>query len=757
MKGKVTDSSTREPLAGVSIYIDKMGAATSNAEGIYEVKTLVGTHTVEFKFIGYAAASRTILIKEGETVVLDVPLVVSATELGVMVVSAGKFEQKLDEITVSMDVLKPALIENKNTTSVDDIMQQIPGVNILDGQANIRGGSGFSYGAGSRVMVLVDDLPLLTADAGDVKWNFIPIENLEQVEIIKGASSVLFGSSALNGVINFRTSYPKDTAHTSVSISSGFYDRPKRSELVWWGNKAPVYSNASFFHSRQIKNFDLVIGGNGFFDDGYRLLEKEQRGRFNFGTRYRFQKIKGLSAGINGNYMDARGGNFILWKSADSAFYPQGDSIQEYHNTRATLDPFITYFTQGGNRHSLRTRFYESNNKNSTNQGAVADTWYGEYQFQLHLKNDLTITNGIVGTRSTVVSDSVYGHHLSKNFAFFSQWDKKFKRLIISAGVRTEYFKVDSAETKTKINLGKDTLNIPVHPVFRAGLNYQLFSHTHLRTSYGQGYRFPTVAEKFISTNVNGLPVLPNPDLKPETGWSAEIGARQEFKIAGLHGFLDLAGFRQEYKNMMEFTFGYWVPPGTANPNDPITMLTHFGAKSINVGRARITGAEISAAVDGTIGKTRITVFGGYTYILPIELDYDSATSGGTYNGNILKYRYEHTAKIDVQADYKKWSTGLSIRYNSFMKNIDRSFQSELFNDIFPTSHTNLYILPGLKEYREQHNKGDWVFDYRISYELAKGMRIAVVINNIFNREYMGRPGDIQPPRTFALMVSMKI
>ncbi len=336
LKGKITDDKTKEAFGGVSVYIDKIGSAISNPDGIYEVKILAGSHSIEFKFIGYTTKSQTILIKEGETAVLDIALTPEATELGVMVVSAGKFEQKLDEVTVSMDVLKPVIIENKNTTSVENILEQVPGVNVLDGQANIRGGSGFSYGAGSRVMVLVDDLPLLSGDAGDVKWDFIPVENIEQVEIIKGASSALFGSSALNGVINFRTSYPKDTAHTSVSLSSGVYNKPKRDELVWWGNTNPIYSNASFFHSRQIKNFDLTIGGNAFSDDGYRKLENEQRYRFNFGTRYRFQKIKGLSAGINGNYRDTNGGLFLLWQSGDSAYYPQGGSVSRYHTTRAT-------------------------------------------------------------------------------------------------------------------------------------------------------------------------------------------------------------------------------------------------------------------------------------------------------------------------------------------------------------------------------------------------------------------------------------
>ena len=64
----------------------------------------------------------------------------------------------------------------------------------MDGQANIRGGSGYSYGAGSRVMLLMDDLPILTGDVNEVKWNYLPVEIIGQVEVIKGASSALYGS-----------------------------------------------------------------------------------------------------------------------------------------------------------------------------------------------------------------------------------------------------------------------------------------------------------------------------------------------------------------------------------------------------------------------------------------------------------------------------------------------------------------------------------------------------------------------------------
>lgn len=754
LKGKITDAKTKEGLGGVNIYANEEGVAVSDTGGHYKIHISAGEYIMKFKFIGYSTAVHKVIIRENEITTLNLSLVAEATELGIVVISAGKFEQKIEEITVSMDVIKPALIENKNPTNVEDLMQQCPGVNILEGQANIRGGSGFSYGAGTRVLVLVDDLPILTADATDVKWGFMPIENIEQVEIIKGASSALFGSSALNGVINFRTSYPRDSARTNVNFSSGFYDKPKRKELVWWDNANPFFSNASILHSRQIKNLGVVLGGSGFSDEGYRKLEKEQRVRFNCGTLYKFEKIKGLSAGINANYMGAKGGLFILWQNGDSAYYPQGGSVTNYNNIRATIDPFIIYYTPKQNKHSLRSRYYLAVNKNNTNQESISKVWHKEYQYHMRFEKNLNIINGITGNYSEVTSDSMYGNHFGTNIGIFSQLDKKFDRLILSLGTRGEYFKMDTAQTKYKINFGKRTVTSPIYPVLRTGINYRIFSHTHLRTSLGQGYRFPSVAEKYISTKVNGLILYPNPYLKPETGWSAEFGLKQGFKIAEMSGYFDLAVFWQEYKNMMEFTFGYWdVPPGT-----PIWFYPkYFGAKSINVGKSQIKGAEITIITEGKVYNVTLSILGGYTYIIPIDLDYDSAQSKGTYDGNILKYRYEHTSKADIQAEYKKFSAGISMRYNSFMKNIDASFQTELFSDIFPTLNSGIYILPGLKEYREKHNTGDIVFDGRISYKFSSTVKTALIVNNIFNREYMGRPGDVQPPRSYSFALSVKI
>jgi len=300
--GKITDSKTRESLAGATIYVDKNTGVTSDKKGNYLIRVYSKQITLHFQYIGYIPTSKSFDVIPGDTITLNISLEFNINVLNEIVVSAGKFEQKLSDVTVSMEVIKPRRIINTNATSMEMIINQIPGIDILDGQPNIRGGSGYSYGAGSRVLVLVDDLPILSPDAGDVKWNFLPVENISQVEIIKGASSVLYGSSALSGVINIRTAFPQVEPNTNITGFSSIYMNPNRKELVWWDNPPMIYGT-HFLHTRKIKNLDMVIGGNLFKDQGYRELEYDRWGRGNVNLKYFDKKVNGLVYGINTNIM----------------------------------------------------------------------------------------------------------------------------------------------------------------------------------------------------------------------------------------------------------------------------------------------------------------------------------------------------------------------------------------------------------------------------------------------------------------------
>jgi len=771
LKGKLLDDLGYE-LIGSDIYIDGKMVATTNNSGEYSVEVNVGKHEVTFKSFGFDDITESITIKEGEVLVKDMTYNDDKNLIEEVVVSAGKFEQKIGEITVSMAILKPDLIENKNTVTCEEIIEQVPGVNMQENQISIRGGSGFSYGAGSRVLLMVDDMPMLAGDANDIKWSSLPIENLEQIEIIKGASSVLYGSSALNGVVHIRTGFPKIKPRTNVRIFSGFYDTPyadykgsnltgtsdstfKRKDQKWWVEPR-YYTGVNFFHSRRVKeNLDLTFGGAGFKDLGYRQGEWEERGRLNTNLRYRSKKIDGLAIGLNSNGQVSKGTLFFLWQDADSVLIPQGGTdtatttLSDYQTIRINVDPYLTYFSKKGYKHSLRSRWYNTTNRNNTNQAATANTYYAEYQFSKRNKEKSNhFTAGLTTMYTSVVSE-LYGNHNSNNLAAYAQVDKKFfDKLNISGGIRFEYFRIDTAETSSSFTIGESKL--PVQPVLRAGATYELGQYTFLRASYGQGYRFPTIAEKYVSTSVSLLNVFPNPMVEPETGWSAEIGLKQGFKINKFKGYIDIAGFANQYDNMMEFMFGVYNSDGS--PWDYATgfpSLSNFGAQSQNVQTARITGFDIQLMGAGHLtDDLQFNIFSGYTYMNPISLNTDSAYVSTFSNDstNMLKYRFTHLVKIDFQIDYKIWSVGLSARYNSFTPNIDKIFQTELIPGIA--------ILPGMDTYRLTRNRGDWVFDSRIACQVKKYLKASFVIKNLLNREYMSRPGDVMPPRTYAVQMS---
>ena len=750
ISGVVSDFKTKETLVGVNVIINDTKVIATDEKGFFSTELEPGKYTFEYRLVGYTSKKRIERFKENEVITMNMRLEEESKVLEEFVVSAGKFEQKLTDVTVSMDIIKASMIENTNTQNVTTALQQAPGVMIMDQQASIRGGSGYSYGAGSRVLLLVDDLPLLGGASGVAYWEFAPVENIDQIEIIKGASSALYGSSALNGVINIRTKYPKSEPETKLMFTSGFYGNPAREAAKWWGNTQPIFSGTQFLHSRTIGNFDLVVGGNIFSDNGYREGDNGQLARINFNTRWRNSKIKGLSYGINFNFMKWDGGKFLMWKDGDSGIYKPSPSFNNYRvfNTRMNIDPYLTYFSSTGNRHSLKTRFYKTENRNSTNQKNDDNLFYGEYQFQKYLEDNLTWTSGITGNYYESVAQ-IYGSekHYGASAAAYSQLDKKLKNFTASLGVRWEAYRMDKDKTDSR-------------PVFRTGLNYKLFEHTNLRASFGQGFRYPTISEKFVQTSAGQLNIFPNDSLKPERGWSAEIGLKQGFKISNFQGYFDVAGFWTEYYDMIEFEFGYHFPYAAAF-YPPDTVFKYLGFKSYNVSNARITGVDLTIAGQGKFFGLPVSLMAGYTYTNPVDLNIKPEDRAKTSaRNNMLKYRFYHSAKGDVEVSVRKIDIGFSLNYNSFIVNIDKAFEDSLrLPDGKPIIKDGkpMFILPGLKEYREINDKGQVIFDARIGFDLSDKSRISIVVRNIFNKEYMIRPADVQAPRTFALQYMLKL
>ncbi len=758
--GTVKDGNSGELLVGARVEV--MGGdlrTASDLNGEFELPLNQYPVWIKCSISGYMLDS--IQVKKAQVIAFE--LFEQVLEIRTVVVSAGRRNQNIEDVSVSMEIITPELINNKGYSNLEQVVDQSPGVYAMDGQVSIRGGGGYAYGAGSRVLLLWNGIPMMSPDVGDAKWNSIPMEQTSQIEIMKGASSVLYGSGALNGVIALREKEPGPKGTLKAKIQSGIYDNPRRSSMKWW-DKNPTFHLADLYFGKSKKNIGFTIGANAYIDSGYRKEENEERYRLNGSIYYKPKKYKNLKAGLSYNMQYQDIGVFVLWKNDSMGLEPQDNTIDRQRSIRISVDPYVKLYDKYKNKHYFRSRYYlvTTGNVKNVYASSLAEMYYFDYQFQRNLSAGNTLTAGFSNTNNRVVS-WVFGDHLSENAAAYAQLESKFRKMDLSLGMRLECYKIDTLDFDSNIYfkyLNKeeilDSLAVPIYPIFRAGWHYELSPSSHIRASLGQGIRFPSVAERFVSTSVGGLIIFKNPNLKPEKGWAAEVGYKQILKMGDWKGYFDVSGFVNQYSNMVEFTFGVYNPDTIAlslNPEDLGYIINWVGFQAQNAERARIAGIEFSFNSTGKIGDVDLTSLLGYTYMDPVSLNQDSLyrqTFSDT-SINLLKYRFRHLAKVDIQASYKKFFVGFSCRYNSYMQNIDRVFEQNL-----DPSGGELYILPGLAEYRAKYNKGNFIVDTRMGYKINDAMKINFIANNLLNAEYVTRPGDIQPPRSFVLQLQFQ-
>ncbi|HXH18857.1 MAG TPA: TonB-dependent receptor, partial [Chitinophagales bacterium] len=649
-------------------------------------------------------------------------------DLGLVTVSASKYEKKFGEESVSVEVLTPEFIQNTNAVTLDKAVEKVPGVNFVGETMNIRGGAGYSANAGSRVLMLLDGVPWLTPQNSGIQFWALPMESVKQVEIIKGASSTLYGSSALNGTMNLITENPRSEPYSKIQLFYGLYENPLkgRRKEFYWSDRLQMFHGAAFAHRRKVNGkFDFAVNGAFNHDDSYLISDTKTRQRFFFKTRYRPKE--NITIGINGNFAYLYGGFYFLWADYDTT--PRGDSLAYVTDSTGTyrefpfnIDPHITVFDKKGNKHQIKGRYYYIMTRTTEGEDTDAGLSYGEYTFHSSIKSlGLDFVAGLSGTHS-IIDSKIFEKRKSSNGAVFLQIDKKIAdKVTLTGGGRLEVFQLD-------------TLDMELQPIGRAGVNYRLAKKSYLRGSFGTGYRYPSIAEKFVKTVRSGQYVVPNFGLTPESSWSAELGFKQEFQISQWVGYLDVAGYISQYYDMMEFTI---APDSVTRKYYPDAFFAFW---SENVTDSRISGFEISALGQGKIFNIITNFLIGYTYMSPIDLNYNPEEPKYQNRSNILNFRFRHSAKADIECAYKGVTFGATASISSFIENID-----PLLN-----------LIPGVANWRKYHEEPSYFIDARIGYNFTENMRALFIAKNITNNQYSIRPGFIEAPRNYTLQLSYK-
>ena len=116
--------------------------------------------------------------------------------------------------------------------------------------------------------------------------------------------------------------------------------------------------------------------------------------------------------------------------------------------------------------------------------------------------------------------------------------------------------------------------------------------------------------------------------------------------------------------------------------------------------------------------------------------------------GHIQLLKHRHHIKLNWMREpiTSKFTSGVLVRYNSFIENIDAIFATPFFE----------VQAPGINKSREDLSSGDLVIDYRLSKQLKKN-QVSLIINNLLNTEYQSRPANLMPPRMVSIQWSIKV
>jgi iron complex outermembrane receptor protein len=714
LSGRVVDAETGEPLVGANVALrgTVLGRVT-HVDGTFRFQSLpVGVYTVVISMVGYETkyvVNVEITPQSEKTLTVELKPIVIQTDP--IVVTASRREQSLQEVPVSIATVTAHAIAERNNVTLDEALRYVPGVNILQDQINIRGSSGYSRGVGSRVLILFDGLPYLTGDTGEISWETIPIHQIQRIEVVKGAGSALYGSSALGGVINIITKEAGDQPQLRARLFSALYDQPRYEE--WrWSDKPRFNSGALLEYTARTGAAQYVLSLHRSVDESYR--QNDAYHRWSFYTKLRYDLTPYQSLTVLGNLLTRTHGNFLWWKNLREATRPADAQLNTNVTTRRGnlnvayrdfVRPDFFYTAKGmyfGN-------FWQDDSAGEVNFHSRSDVYQVEVQGNYEASKQHMLTFGVTGSY-TYVSSNIFSSPLGVGGAAYLQDELSLgERWKFTLGVRYDYQRVSERSSKGLITP-------------KAGVVFNPTSQTKLRAAYGAGFRYPSIGEWYtqFASATSQLTVLINRNLQVERSKTYEIGLSTS--LADVLS-AELSLFRNDFDNLIEA--GVAIRRFRPNPNDT-TEVERPVIQFENVTKARIEGLELGLKMEWL--KKVFSTEVGYTYTYPKDLT----------EHTILKFRPRHLLFVSGAVTYDHFRFSSDFRYVSRLERIDENLVR-----LAPIIHGDKRV-------------PIYVVDARLSYDLVElglPVRVGFNIQNLLNYHYVELIGNLAPVRSYALIL----
>lgn len=633
LKGKITNSENDLPIQGAVVFVSYSSFAYSNTDGFYSLSGLnPGKYQIKISSLGYKSFSTEIEITSDK--VKDFALTPSAIELDEVVVSTNRTENYLRNSPFAESLIGKDEIQIRPSFSLPDILQNEPGVSLLrDGiwgtEISIRGLNR------ENIITLIDGNRIATSTDVAARLSLVDMNNVERVEVIKGASSSIYGSGATGGIVNIITKSPQ--LYDRLSLNGNVITEYNTvNDLSVFGGS--LYSGSSFWSTKlsgsyRKANNTQTPGGelkNSQFEDysfsgslsifpidnhklkiDYQLFRADNVGIPGSSVfpeqalvTYPFERRELVSAGY-----EIQNVSKIFYKL--SAKY----SYQLINRDVENIPYIVQNIPASGGNPARRvsvlkiTPSADHKNNNATLQGNFwlfnshnlvtgLDYWDRSYtgeRERYQLIEVLDSAGNVVSKTNRITGEKPLPNSSYKSLGIFAQDEFKLfdDRFSTTLGLRYDFINITAEKTLNPvytITNGVLNTNPPNQQVIwdstdtynssysaNIGFIYSFFSNLDLTLGLGSSFRSPSLEERFQYIDQGSVVRVGNPELKPEKGQSIDFGVRH---------------YSDNLKILSSFFYSHF--------NDLVVEIpgTYEGRNALiktNIGEARIYGFDFSA------------------------------------------------------------------------------------------------------------------------------------------------------------------
>lgn len=692
-----------EPLAGASIVVEGTNInCGSNSKGEFSLNVQKDkVYKLRVSYLGYTP--RLITVPASGHPPLKIKLQPSETALNELVVTGSRYERQLKDVPVITRVISREEIETVNPVDFTTLLEYtLPGIqfyyNTMSQVPEIT-----YQGMDAKAVLFLLDGERISGESGDsnIDYSRFNINDIERIEVVRGAASTLYDSRAIGGVINIITK--KSVRPFTASMHTRYAGKKGQSYSASAGVNLHRFSSLTSFGWRKRDSYLVkdeqgkqkeIINPDGsvtksktdpvaFNIYGYSIMDVSQKLSYNFSDRftgsarisyYTNKRDKYDNARYYQRYRDLILSGKLKWQFADNQNLDLSYIRDNYIKDNVYVDDDERVY---GNVNSTIRLYYTGMFGKHTLSGGVD-----------LLREDM---------KHHFMKDTATVHMNQYSFCLQDDWQLTNKMNVV-VGVR-----------------GDKGGSYRLHFTPKVSVLYRPLKTITLRAGYSQGYRIPNLKELYQEFNMGGMGIMMygNKDLKPEEG--TQISASVEYDYKGLN--LSVSTYHNRYKNKISYEY---ISPGKS-----------WNMKYVNALNVKTTGVEVTANYKLPFG---LRFSGGYSYVY----DYDER------DGYNMSWVRPHSARLSSVYKHRFGKTTESVAFNT-------SWVSSITRYAYSSSD---------KTYTKTKYDPRTLCSLNLRSELPRGIAIGLMVDNIFNYRDKAVDSAVQLPengRTFVATVSVNI